>query len=406
MLPLLAACTVNTAGLAREPHDGQVRDDAGAGGADAGTDARGEPDAAGSCDWGYVPAYFDPCDRPAMVDMVLLAPGTHTYDTDRGELMDDEGEATMPPFGEHAGARVLWTAGFTVEAGAHLHVVGSLPLVVASEGDIVIDGTVHVSSYFDGADLQRGAGANPVACSVAPPSAGIACGEHGGSGGGGGGFGGGGGTGGRGRSETDCDFGDPGAPGGAGGAPLSAPPAMLRGGCTGADGAPSNRQDTGHGLGSPGGGAIQLAAMGALGVTGTVHAGGAGGGEATDNRSGGGGGGSGGMIGLEARELHIATTAFVAANGGGGGGGCDTRAATRGTDGSATLDAATGGLGENTGGDGGDGGHRDSPPGEDGDDGVRGGGGGGGGVGWILLRAHSLRDVNEGATFSPAYVEP
>ncbi len=254
-------------------------------------------------------------------------------------------------------------AGTSIQIDGTLIGVGSRPLVlVATNGSIVVSGTLDVASHRD---EMPGAGADPgVGCGGGTPPSGA-------SGGAGGSLGGLGGIGG------DGSGGSGGMPG-----PVIAT-STLRGGCAGVRGGAS----PGVVGGGPSGGAVLLIANG-IGIagTGTINAsgrGGDGGANLNDGvRRGGSGGGSGGMIVFDAPSLMIDGT--VMAQGGAGGEGNDVNdIGDVGDDPSAAGVAAVGGSGCQ-GGNGGVGGTDDA-----GSKGTNassdGGGGGGGGAGIIRV---------------------
>jgi hypothetical protein len=362
------------------------------------------PDAA--CSWPYPPTHVDPCTGPTPGPALGFGTaGTWIFDTDSGELTDPNDDTTTPTTTIVGGARVLWVADFTLPISRTLRAVGSRPLLVVSDSDISISGTVDVASAWDGDDgrFVSGAGANPSVCPISPPDPGQECAQHGGSGGGAGAFGGDGGDGGRGGDGRNCGGGNTsGIAGGAGGNAVNSTPTDLRGGCAGRDGSQNNSGTDLRGRGAPGGGAIHLMARGTLTVNGTINAGGGGGRAGLGERSGGGGGGSGGMIGLEATTLDVNATAALGANGGGGGGGADDAAASPGADALALELAAPGGMPDGNGTAGGNGGFVSAANGASATAAERGGGGGGGGVGFILLYSPNTPMVSIAATVSPA----
>lgn len=379
----------------------------------------GPPDRDGGgslCGWPYAPEHFDPCGSPGGEAEVMLTDTSdeYVYDTDLGRLREPGGTPTPVPNTVQGGVHIWWTGAFTLAAGARLRVVGPQPLLIAANGNVTIEGTIDASSFFDGAAVSVGAGADPRACDrvEVAPTPGTTCGGHAGSGGGGGGFGGRGGDGGD-VTGRGCPGGDD--SGGSGGAPLGGVPTTLRGGCDGADGATNNQNDgtTGRGIAGAGGGAVQITAAGSLTVSGTLHAGGAGGSGAYDatggsvggRRGGGGGGGSGGMVALEGQDIDIQLGALLVANGGGGGGGTDTATADRGQDGPAAIAFAEGGNAPDfdNATHGGAGGWREREAGVTADptNSKRGTGGGGGGVGFVVLYNHGpMLSISE-SNFSP-----
>jgi hypothetical protein len=361
-------------------------------------DAADPPDApAERCnEWTPRPTHFDPCDLPApsaALDLDLL--GEYVYDTDQGTLRNPFNVAI-----EHAsielpgdpGVRAISVEGLRIGGVTRLRAVGSKPLLVASWSEIVVAGTIDVSS-----NSQSGAGASTGVCDA--PDEGSQSNE-GGGGGGGGGFQGKGGKGGKGAGGSN---------GGSEGNNVSRP-ATVRGGCAGARGGLGNSigGPDGRGDGGAGGGALQLTARERIDIQGVLHAGGAGGQGGNcpqGNRSGAGGGGSGGLLDLEAPTITFDSSARLAANGGGGGEGCEGANGDTGSNGETNDQRATGGSGGSTvGGDGGDGSAGSNVDGTDGIDGTpsgadRGsGGGGGGGAGYIILDGNSTLG---GALVSP-----
>jgi hypothetical protein len=221
--------------------------------------------------------------------------------------------------------------------------IGVRPLVLVSATDIVVMGTIDVSSAR-GLLVPEGAGAvltiDGVDCPELTQMAGV---EGGGAGG---------------------SFGAPGGNGtNAGGRPAVVVIAdRLRGGCRGGGGG----QNTGS-AGS-GGGAVALIAGTQINMLGTINASG-GGGRGGNNtaRSGGGGGGSGGMILLDG-EILMDASSQTFANGGGGGEGAGNGPNVQGCNGGELLTTML--AGQNAIPDGGS---------------TGGGGGGGGGVGVIRV---------------------
>jgi len=358
-------------------------------------DAGPPPTDGGPACSGWAPRHFRPCEIGGPEpELVISINGT--YNTNTGTLTDGDGSHGLPgTVIDQAGtsARVLSVQGFRINSGARLVVVGAMPLIVASWTDITIEGELDASSLLGG---RSGAGWSSGSCGDG------ARGEDGASGtggGGGGGFGGRGGNGGQGDGNgTERN-------GGAGGAALGAPPAIVRGGCAGADS--GAHTDTSRpysarvGTGGAGGGAVQLTARDRVQVSGRMLAGGAGGmGGFMSSAAGGGGGGSGGYIGLEGAQVVV--TGVLAANGGGGGEGCIlSTAGANGANGGPDRTRATGGDGPGTGATGGGAGGAgstlagaDVPGIENG-----GGGGGGGGAGFVLI--WSVDYTGSSAVISP-----
>jgi hypothetical protein len=267
------------------------------------------------------PQHFDACAIPAPSTGLDLD-GAWTFLTDTGVLT---GASTITPVGgalaQSGGpeAYLISIQSLKIEATGSLRVIGAMPLIVASWGDIDVLGSIDAGSTAAG---SAGAGASPPTSCTASAAGGATQGgigvSTGGSGGGGGGaFHGNGGHGGIGDNP-------PGPAGGVGGVAVS-PPAIVRGGCSGApSGAagsdPSASDPTAVATGGIGGGALQLSSRTAITISGHVLAGGGGGGGAPDNSAcGGGGGGAGGFLGFDASAIAF-TNATIAANGGGGGG--------------------------------------------------------------------------------------
>src|SRR5262249_36741527 len=142
-------------------------------------------------------------------------------------------------------ARLVSASRFQVASGVTLRVTGSLPLIVASWNDIIVDGTIDASSYRAGA---AGGGANPASCSGNAAAVGQD-GNSGTGGGGGGGFFGHGAHGGR----ADIDH-PPEPQGGAGGTAVASP-TIVRGGCSGARSGNNTDTTGGRVTGSSPGGA-------------------------------------------------------------------------------------------------------------------------------------------------------
>jgi hypothetical protein len=377
----------------------------GSGSGDGGLDA----DAAPVCsDWGqrrfFRGGEGEDCDLPEPVAAPVLAGNRIVFDTTDGSLTPVDGTvngSADPIFvgqvieihgsaGEPVDALVLSVDSFEVPADLTLRIVGELPLVIAGWAGVDIAGTLDAGSTFDeeGVAEPGPGGAIGAGCDDLPGTDE----DEGGGGGGGGGFGGFGASGGAGDGGA-AGPGDPGSP-------IPSDQIPLRGGCGGGQGGDGD-QGAG-GLGGPGGGAVVLASLREVEVTGSVLAGGAGGrSQAAQRRNGGGGGGSGGLISLEGETVTI--DGIVAANGGGGGGGANGSVDPErsGQDGQPGDEPALGGDGEGSSnqGDGGAGASRGSA--EVAVNGIvndRGGGGGGGGVGIIFIP-----DAAEAAgTLSPA----
>jgi hypothetical protein len=367
--------------------------------ADADTEDGGDDQDAANCQDQWAPDHADPCDLP-MINGALAIDADATYDTETNELV--VGGVTSTPETQiltdlDPDVRLVLFESVAIAGGATLAVTGSMPLLLASNSTIQIQGSLAVAAALD----APAAGSEPAACTGTPPTVGTD--DDGGAGGGGGGGSGGiGGTGGTGDSN------DGEAAGGTGGDALS-PPNSPRGGCAGARGGEGTAAD--FGLGGAGGGAVQLSARTLIAVSGSgaIDAGGGGGGGAQGNDCGGGGGGSGGYIRLDAIDIDVLDMASVTANGGGGGGG------------STSLDTADGDPGENgtrtdlqaAGGDASGGSASDGASGGAGtvvngasqnNPAVGGGGGGGGSVGHVIIPLANL-DFGPMAFISPDPIE-
>jgi hypothetical protein len=362
----------------------------------------GGDDTSELCPFPLTAEYTDPCTAtPSNLDSLpdVSIGGAAQVDSTNGEITGP-GLPASPPTTMANGVRIVWAKDFTITSAGSLRAYGPAPLMIVATGDIRISGEIDASSSM----FAAGPGANPPACvgdNAAKP--GETCAQHGGSGGGGGGFGAAGGAGGLGGETRDCGGGVLGRPGGAGGTALAMTPTELRGGCPGANGAPTNSATSVGGASGSGGGAIALVARGKIIITATgrVHAGG-GGGSTGEERAGGGGGGSGGMIFLEAPDIDLQVSSVLAANGGGGGAGTDNGEPTAGEDGWPSTDAAKGGAPDSGGGAGGDGGVITVEQGRPGGLAQRGGGGGGGGVG--VIRLHEMTSMRAGVT-TPAIAD-
>ena len=359
------------------------------------------------CPWPYAPAYVDPCTGTpgGLVDLDLSLNGTYTYNSDGSILVPPSGPAitlTTTTPGAAASPRLVWVHILRVQTGTTLRLIGSAPVVFVATSEILIDGVVDASSRGTTSTANTGAGSNPASCLPTVAGNGASC-MHGGSAGGGGGFGTFGGNGGSGGVSHNCVAGQngEGISGGAGGpAAVTLPPAVVRGGCNGGNGAQGDGPAPGSG--GRGGGAIGLVARDRVrvGATGKVHAGGAGGRGANNGRASGGGGGSGGMIFVAGDMVTIEAGGVLAANGGGGGGGADGGAATAGDDAVAASQVASGGPKDSNGGDGGNAAFSTSAA-QGGSNADRGGGGGGGGAGVIRLQVGAGSPTTSGAVITP-----
>jgi hypothetical protein len=275
-------------------------------------------------------------------------------------------------------------AEWCVIAGTRLHilngtivrVIGTKPVVFATTGEMLIAGTIEVSSRGNAV----GPGANPSACTGGTPAT-----EGNSSGGGfGGSFGG------RGANGESADG------GGGGIAPAAVGTVVtLRGGCAGGAGGPIGGT---RAAGGAGGGALALLTRTSILLPGTLNASGAGGRVGELVRQGSGGGGSGGMIVLDALSID-ASGGNIFANGGGGGEGNDlVNVGVAGLETFSPSVPAAGGSGTSSGGDGGAGslGGAGGIPPMNASSSNAGGGGGGGGAGVIRSSV-----VLTGANVSP-----
>ena len=336
-----------------------------------------------SCWHGVTPSNFGPCDPgfPPAIAAVTFGVG-EVLDTDAGKLSSSSAPA---PGGRYTfeghDVWLLHMTSWNVAGGMTFNTIGVLPLLVVTDGAIVIDGTVNLlPTPFHEADCGMLDGD-----SSAVAGAGAAGGGHAATGG----------SGGQNGEGTAGQIG-----GIAHGDPTLIPLTIGCAGGVGGDGGASNH----GGHGGFGGGAIELAAQTSIRINGRMIAagGGAGGGAVSVMNAvgcngnvacagGGGGGGAGGAILLEAPSIDVAQPAIVCAVGGGGGEGGDSAIAgvgQAGTDGSCT--GGTGGSSIRAGGDGGNG--SISGPASPGMQGgttatPTGGGGGGGAPGRIRIHA-------------------
>jgi hypothetical protein len=284
-------------------------------------------------------------------------------------------------------------ASLTIPAGATLRAEGDSGLVILSDGDVIIDGTLDGAGQ--GTQPGAGGGAGGVPTGATSPSAGkcpgglATCNGQGklcsgctsdDCGGGGGGYGAAGGDGGLDGSGASCST----LP--KGGMPYgNAELVPLLAGSGGASGSNTSTGDPAPAAGGGGGGAIQVSAQGVIRIDGVINAGGAGGIAGVSGGgcgNGGGGGGSGGAVLLEAPQ--ILGSGWVTVNGGGGGGGAYGSNAKPGEPGHSDDKAAKGGAGSGGAGAGGAGGTSTLPP-VKGTSAAEAGGGGGGSAGRIRL---------------------
>jgi hypothetical protein len=341
-----------------------------------------------ACAWA---AHFDACELPGTPPaqaLMLNSPTKWTFTTaGMGGFgpVTPAGGFVIRKLSQTGGGRdvlVLYTSAFTLGAGATLDITGDKALVIAADTTIKIDGTLDAGSHtVSSGPPVVGPGANDIGCTGNLNGGGSG---SGGSGGGGGALAANGGPGGD---------GDNGGTGGGAGVQVALP-AFVRAGCAGGTGGGSTRT---NGNGGNGGGTIELAARGAITVTGRINAGGAGGEGGAKLQGGGGGGGSGGIISFHAPTVTFTSTAVIVANGGAGGsGGSDEDSGHAGDDGLLAAASARGGdpASESAGGDGGTVGKPDGSPGTDGS---KSGGGGGGSTGYVMVRAGSFSPAGVGS---------
>lgn len=363
-----------------------------AGDGPAPTDAEADRPDAGTV---FVPSHIQPVYSLAASD-VTIAIDTEVDTTARtikpaGGAATVSADLTLSPEGA-----TVWSVGaLTIDASMKLIVRGSRPLVIVATRAVTLNGAI------DGA---AGAVAGPGGAS---PAMGAGKGADGmknnndAAGGGGAGYASIGATGGLKNAAL----------GGLGGAVTNASSTVLAGGSGGGHGggfANNACNDATRGRGGPGGGAIQISALGKISVssTGGIYVGGGGGSGGckdsggNDAYTGGGGGGAGGTVVLESvAGVELAALSLIAAGGGGGGeGGEGGKNGTDGQPGPYGIIAATGGNGGN-GGDGGAGGIGGGAfvtlpfPGFLGDS----GGGGGGAAGRLLIGTRGVAPVVGGA---------
>lgn len=301
----------------------------------------------------------DPCDLPASDGEWVIEEHT-TVQT------DTTGMGEVGPQADGGTALVIHVDSLQVMAGFSLTFTGPDPVIVISDGDIIVDGTVETQNGADsGLCVPPGAADRVANC---------------GDGGGGGGFAGLGALGGK--CQGNADLKEPGQKAG----DLSLIP--LRGGCRGADGA----QGTGGSSPSfagPAGGGLQLTSASRVRVNGAVLARGHGGRGGEPGAGGGAGGGSGGGLILEAPTVEAGAAGMVCAHGGGGGEGADDgEQGQAGLNYQGTCTSDGGANASSDGAIGGDGGGPSSANGVEGDAsaGTFGGGGGGGSAGVIRVR--------------------
>jgi hypothetical protein len=291
----------------------------------------------------------------------------------------------------------------TLASGATIRFNGSRAVVFLVGGQAIVSGTIDLSGGCYGKQIScagpgGGSGAiytaTPGGCGPGSPGVtDVSTGAD--TGGGGGAFGGAGGSGG---TETASNVVFSGGDGGAACAPFDLVP--LLGGGGGAGGGPGSGSAT---SGGGGGGGLQISALAAITIGGTINAGGGGGDTGptnVDNGGAPGGGGAGGAILLESPSVTLVSGGVLAANGGGGGGATDHLVAGGvGQSGQASTAPATGGSGADGGGSGGNGGARLAAAGNGGDSTDVNSGAGGGSVGRIFIR--SVGGATLSGTVSP-----
>ena len=280
----------------------------------------------------------DRCNRlaPSNVDAAWLCENSNdlvltsgaTIDTENGTITGvAPAQIAFHVVSQGAGRPGIGVFAFNnIDLQADLLVEGENALALLACGDVDCSGVIDASALgssggsggWDGGPVG-GAGAGPGGGKAAEDGT-DSCPSLCSAGGGGGGHGGRGGDGGglscRIQSgEVNLAPGDGGAVNGL------AELVPLTGGSGGAGGTNVPGAGSSPGGGGGGGGAVQLSAGGHIWISapGGVTVAGDGGRETISG--GGSGGGAGGGILLEAVEIQIGTTAFLAANGGGGGGG-------------------------------------------------------------------------------------
>jgi hypothetical protein len=304
-----------------------------------------------------------------------------------GKLLTQQGSSVK--------ACVVRVASASVASGAKLTVQGKHPLILLSQGDVSIAGTLDAAAA--GSQPGPGGASGGLATQNSSNNWPGVPGSGAGGGklcpctsadkddcaGGGGGFGTSGANGGL-EAESSGGCSTPSSGGGTYGSAALKP---LVGGSGGASGRNPEGSNGSPGDGGGGGGAIQISAQGVINVGGAIDLGGGGGGGSNATKQtwagGGGGGGSGGAVLLEARQIK--GSGWVSANGGGGGGGgTDGVQASDGQGGLPSATPAKGGAKAKQGEDGG-GGAAGSTNAKSGDSGYDAPGGGGGGLGRLRL---------------------
>ena len=227
---------------------------------------------------------------------------------------------------------------FEIPSGVTVTVTGTAPLVIRSQKDVVISGTLLLSGkdgmstpcYTNqtfpggagGAGGGKGGDSNYVTGVPGGSGSGTGGGKGGAGGSGAGGGGGGGGFGSVGQAGTNSTYQTP-LSGGAGGGTYATPQlSPIQGGSGGGAGGYGSGHNCAGGTGGGAGGAVQITAA-SITVTGQIRADGGKGGTANnagqnwEDDGGAGGGGSGGGIWLRGDTVNI--TGTVSAQGGLGG---------------------------------------------------------------------------------------
>ncbi|MBV8758367.1 MAG: hypothetical protein JO257_13860 [Deltaproteobacteria bacterium] len=275
-------------------------------------------------------------------------------------------------------ACLLHVSSIRIAAGHPFGATGKLPLILVSDGPVVIEDGLLI-----GANGQGHGG-----CTARQGTTGTMWG----GGGGGGGFG---------HAGADGGQNDTGSanPGGSANGPDTLVP--LEGGCQGGDGGIGN-DPTGSAAGGAGGGALEISSRVSISMANTALVLAPGGGGTGGMRTrGGGGGGAGGAILLEAPDLALGG-AICAPGGGGGQGALPTGAARNG--GTSTTQCVPGASSSGNQGPGGVGGLAATQlptVGGAGSAGANGWGGGGGGGGYGHIHFHTVNAPTGSATVKP-----
>lgn len=285
---------------------------------------------------------------PASPDLVLQ--NGATINTDTGVVFDGTSSVIVPNAEHEVGAgithRVFMVRSLVVTGTTK--VTGSRGLIIVSNGDVEVSGTLDISADGQTSGPGRGEGS---CAGGGTESAAIT------GGGGGGGNGTPGAYGGAGNGGTVAA----GLPGQAQASDTLEP---LVGGCDGGTVVRTGGDCTHFGGG--GGGAIQVTSRTEIRLvtTGTINAGGGGGRSGTvgvdgctsTSNLGGGGGGAGGSVLLEAPQVVFSGAGVVIGASGGGGAAAGVGSARAGADGGTAEAPAAGGVNLTTGDEGGDGG--------------------------------------------------